>query len=202
MFCTQCGAAVSSEHKFCTGCGSRVAVEPAGAKLSSNAVVEPAETTTVKPEAPQLVRTFGFTQAQWIEGISTICAFVIVVGLLGWFMGWFKGLPAIYNCGEPIVIEACSASDSGGYPNCRIRNIADVQLGEIDAWAYDKRGTRLGSPLGQGDLDGLPPGRTVNTRVVPNATSSEIDTIVLCSVDPESTVGAGRFGIGQSPLTH
>jgi hypothetical protein len=124
-------------------------------------------------------------------------AIVSIIGIAGiaWLLGPHHLTPAVtvYHCGEPIIIEQCNNQP---IPSCRIRNLAYVPLNNINAWAYDKQGTRIASPVEQIDLDGLAPGRTVKTQLIVGMTSEEPGIIVLCSVDPESNLGSRRFGIG------
>jgi hypothetical protein len=106
---------------------------------------------------------------------------------------------SVQSCGEPIVIEECH-QDHSIFPTCRIKNIAQVPLGKIDAWAYDKNGVQVGSSDVVADIVGIPPQREINTTVMPGAgPNEEFSSIVLCSVDPQSPLGAKRFGIGQAP---
>jgi hypothetical protein len=103
--------------------------------------------------------------------------------------------PDVMNCGEPIVIEAC---ESDTFPSCRIRNLAQVPLGRIAAWGYDAQGVRIGSPMGVGTTDGLGPQAVVNAQIVVE-NIQKVRSIVLCGVDPQSTLGSRRFGVGQRP---
>ena len=132
------------------------------------------------------------------QKVITTCFTAIGIGVVGWFlMPQQQHIATVFHCGEPIVIEACEQKTL--YPDCRIRNVAQVPLGAIEAWAYDQYGVRVGSSLDQIDLHGLPAGRTVNTKVMPLVNANvDIGSIVLCSVDPESPLGSKRFGIGAT----
>lgn len=156
---------------------------------------------STQPEATQ--STASSSQAPPRKSSKTTAGIVVrAIGLAGAaYCGWhlfFGGASAaaIYNCGEPLVIESCDNGDFG--PTCRIRNIGQVPLGSISAWAYDNTGTQINSPLEDTDLDGLSPGAVVKTDIdIPDP--SQAATVVLCSVDPKSSLGSGRFGIGAMP---
>lgn len=209
MFCTQCGAKLASDAKFCVGCGTRVLSGSPEGGPSSPATVEASRTPSTQGT---LIGAFA-NHRQPLTGRQIAGALFGVIGLgaigaafLSAYTGQNTaqandGSPTVYHCGDPIIIEECGVG-SIDLPDCRIRNVAEVQLGEIGAWAYDKQGTRVGSPVVQTPLTGLQPGKAIKLEVTAGVESfHDVATIVLCSVDPESAVGHRRFGIGQSPLT-
>jgi len=154
------------------------------------------------PAVPVSAVSKGFNSAQ----LGQVIGGLVLGGFILWhFQGGSAGIGGghshtIMNCGEPIVIEACDTSDL--FPSCRIRNLARAPLGTIAAWGYDAQGVRLGSPVGLAATDGLSPQQVVKTDIVVEDLD-KASTIVLCSVDPQSSLGSGRFGIGQQPpMTH
>jgi hypothetical protein len=73
MFCTQCGAAVLSEHKFCTGCGTRV-VGGSSESMPSRPAVAQTSPDSDAPVAPSTDTAIG-TQGAAKNAIGGIAHF-------------------------------------------------------------------------------------------------------------------------------
>ncbi len=216
MFCSQCGNSLPDDDRFCTKCGSQaLSYTPVESRAflpgEAHAAPESAVGKGVNgggaagPDVRRAPRSdMGAVIVVVLLTIGCFAAYgyytVHGAGTRKTEAGLFQ-VPAVsvLHCGEPLVIESC---DTEPLPNCRIRNLAQVPLGEIGAWAYDKSGTRIGSGLGQPDIIGLAPGQAVIAKIIPGASGNhpQIDSIILCSVDPQSALGSRRFGIGAKAI--
>lgn len=164
---------------------------PPTSNIASTATVPPdGADAEASPSKARLI--FNKQQASTISSLLALCGAYVV-----WSLVHASSMPTVMACGEPLVIESCEAGVAS-MPSCQIRNIANVPLGDMQVWGYDANGIRLGSSLAAIGLPGLAPQQAVKVDLVV-ADSDKAKQIVLCSVDPQTTLGSRRYGVGQRP---